>query len=42
MYNQNWSYIPDHPHRILITGGSGLGETNMLLKSIKHQRPDID
>ena len=26
----NWSQIPDHPYRILITGGSGSGKTNSL------------
>ena len=23
--NEKWLYIPDHPHRILIIGGSGSG-----------------
>ena len=41
-HNPNWSYIPDHPYRILIIGDSGLGKTNVLLNLIKHQRPDID
>ena len=41
-HNPNWSYIPDHPYRILIIGGSGSRKTNMLLKLIKHQRLDID
>ena len=41
-HNPNWPYIPDHPYRILIIGGSGLGKTNVLLNLIKHQRPDID
>ena len=27
-YNENWPYIPDHPYRILIIGGSGSGKTN--------------
>ena len=27
----NWLYIPDHPYRILIIGGSGSGKTNALL-----------
>ena len=22
-YNTKWPYIPDHPYKILITGGSG-------------------
>ena len=25
-HNKNWPYIPDHPYRILITGGSGSGK----------------
>ena len=29
--NKNWSYIPDHPYRILIIGGSGSEKTNLLL-----------
>ena len=41
-HNPNWPYIPDHPYRTLIIGGSGSGKTNVLLNSIKHQRPDID
>ena len=36
-----WPYIPDHPYRILITGGSGSGKTNLLLNLINNQ-PDID
>ena len=39
--NKNWPYIPDHPYRILIIGGSGSGKTNVLLNLIKNQ-PDID
>ena len=33
-------YIPDHPYRILIIGGSGSGKTNALLNLINNQ-PDI-
>ena len=41
-HNLNWSYIPDHPHRTLINGGSGSAKTNVLLNLIKHKWPDID
>ena len=40
-HNQKWPYIPDHPYRILIIGGSGSGKTNALLNLINNQ-PDID
>ena len=40
-HNSKWPYIPDHPHRILIIGGSGSGKTNALLDLINNQ-PDID
>ena len=40
-HNKNWPYIPDHPYRILITGGSGSGKTNILLILIENQQ-DID
>ena len=32
-----WLYIPDHPYRILISGGSGSGKTHVLLNLIKEQ-----
>ena len=41
-HNPNWPYIPGHPYRILIIGGSGSGKTNVFLNLIKYQRPDID
>ena len=41
IHNRNWPYIPDHPYRILIIGGSGSGKTNLLLNLIENQ-PDID
>ena len=40
-HNKNWLYIPDHPYRILIIGGSESGKTNVLLNVIENQ-PDID
>ena len=40
-HNSKWPYIPDHPYRILIIGGSGLGKTNALFNLINNQ-PDID
>ena len=36
-HNEKWSYIPDHPYRILITGGSGWGKQNALLNLINKQ-----
>ena len=41
MHNPNWPYIPDHPYRILMIGGSGSGKTNALLNLIEDQH-DID
>ena len=40
-HNKNWLCIPDHPYRILIIGGSGSENTNVLLNLIEKQ-PDID
>ena len=39
--NSKWPYIPDHPYRILILGGSGSGKTNAFLNLI-HNQLDID
>ena len=36
-HSEKWPYIPDHPYRILITGGSGSEKTNTLLNLIKEQ-----
>ena len=40
-HNKKWPYIPDHPYRIVIIGGSGSGETKTLLHLIKEQ-DDVD
>ena len=40
-HSQKWPYIPGHPYRILITGGSGSGTTNALLNLVNNQ-PYID
>ena len=37
-YNKKWPYIPDHPYRMLITGGSRSRKTNALLNLIKKTR----
>ena len=29
-HNANWPYIPDHPYRNLIIGGSGSGKINVI------------
>ena len=39
--NGKWPYIPDHPYRILIIGGSGSRKTNTSLNLINEQR-DIE
>ena len=41
VHNSKWPYIPDHPYRTLIIGGSGSGKTNALLNLINNQQ-DID
>ena len=40
-HNQKWPYIPNHPYRILIIGGSGSGKINALLNLINNLL-DID
>ena len=37
-HNEKWPYIPDHPYRILIIGGSGSGKTRTLLNLINGQK----
>ena len=41
MYNPSYLQLLDHPHRILIIGGSGCGKTNALL-NLKRHKPDTD
>ena len=36
-HNEKWPYIPDHPYRILIIGGSGSGKTNALINLVNEQ-----
>ena len=31
-HNNNWPYIPDHPYRILIKGGSGFWKNKFIIK----------
>ena len=40
-HNKKWSYIPNHPYRVLAIGGSGSGRTNVLLNLVS-QKDDID
>ena len=40
-HNPKLPYIPDHPYRILIKGGSGSGKTNAFWNLMNNQ-PDVD
>ena len=40
-HNEKLPYIPDHPYRIIIVGGSGSGKTNELISLINEQN-DLD
>ena len=40
-HNKKWPFIPDHPYRILIIGGSGSGKTNVVF-NLMSQQDDID
>ena len=40
-HNPNLPQIPDYPYRILISGGSRSGKTNLLFNLISHE-PDIN
>ena len=37
-HNLKWPYIPDHPYRILIIGGSESGKTSVLFNLIKNKK----
>ena len=39
-HNEKWPYIPDHPYRTLIIGGSGSGKTNTF--NLINEQHDID
>ena len=36
-HNEKWPFIPDHPYRILVIGGSRSGKTRAILNLIKEQ-----
>ena len=36
-HKEKWPFIPDHPYRILIIGGSRSGKTDALLNLISQQ-----
>ena len=36
-HNEKWPYIPDHPYRTLIIGGSGSGKINAFISLINEQ-----
>ena len=40
-HNEKCPFIPDHPYRIIIIGGSGSGKTNALINLINKQN-DFD
>ena len=36
-HNKKWPFIPDHPYRIFIIGGSESGKTNAMVNFISQQ-----
>ena len=36
-HNEKWPFIPYHPYRIIIIGGSGSGKPNALINLINEQ-----
>ena len=40
-HNENWSFIPDHPYRVLINGGAGSAKTSAFF-NFTIQQDDID
>ena len=41
-HNSRWQYIPDHPYRMLMTAGSGSGETSALFNSKNSSEPKYE
>ena len=39
--NEKWPYIPDHPYRIIIIGGSGSRKTNALINLNEEDYHDV-
>ena len=40
-HNEKWPYIPDHPYRIIIIGGSGSRKTNALINLNEEDYHDV-
>ena len=40
--NSNWTQSTDHPHRIVVAGGSGSGKATALLNLMKQQNNDYN
>ena len=40
-HSEKWLYIPDHPYRITIIGGSGSGKANALI-NLTNEQNDFD
>ena len=40
-HNSKWPYIPHHPYRILVIGGSGSAKNKCIIYLI-HNQPNID
>ena len=40
-HNLNWTFVPEHPYRILFITRWGSGKNNVLLNLMMHQREDV-